>query len=90
VRHEGVRAGTATCTDQDIWDEARRISARERACGALANGATGDAPQVREPAREMTVADLLRHTSGLVSQSDAVLGDAYTRFGLLTSASAGR
>jgi CubicO group peptidase (beta-lactamase class C family) len=52
-------------------------------------GGTGDAPQLREPAREMTVADLLRHTSGLVSQSDAVLGDAYTRLGLLTSASSG-
>jgi len=52
-------------------------------------GGTGAAPQVREPAREMTVADLLRHTSGLVSQSDAVLGDAYTRLGLLTSASSG-
>ena len=37
----------------------------------------------------MTVADLLRHTSGLVNQSDAVLGDAYTRLGLLTSASSG-
>ena len=52
-------------------------------------GGTGDAPQVREPAREITVADLLRHTSGLVSQSDTVLGDAYTRLGLLTSASSG-
>src|SRR5499426_1931757 len=52
-------------------------------------GGTGDAPQVREPAREMTVADLLRHTSGLVNQSDAVLGDAYTRLGLLTSSSSG-
>src|SRR5262249_16988184 len=52
-------------------------------------GGTGDAPQVREPARAMTVADLLRHTSGLVSQSDAVLGAAYTRLGLLTSASSG-
>ena len=26
-----VIAGTATCTDQDIWDEARRIIARYRA-----------------------------------------------------------
>jgi CubicO group peptidase (beta-lactamase class C family) len=52
-------------------------------------GGTGDAPQVREPTREMTIADLLRHTSGLVNQSDAVLGDAYTRLGLLTSASSG-
>jgi CubicO group peptidase (beta-lactamase class C family) len=52
-------------------------------------GGTGEAPQVREPAREMTVADLLRHTSGLVNQSDAVLGDAYTRLGLLTSSSSG-
>src|ERR1043165_2626657 len=40
-------------------------------------GGTADAPQVREPAREMTVADLLRHTSGLVNQADAVLGGAY-------------
>jgi CubicO group peptidase (beta-lactamase class C family) len=52
-------------------------------------GGTGDTPQVREPAREMTIADLLRHTSGLVSQSDPVLGAAYTRLGLLTSASSG-
>jgi CubicO group peptidase (beta-lactamase class C family) len=52
-------------------------------------GGTVDAPQVREPVREMTVADLLRHTSGLASQSDAVLGAAYTRLGLLTSASRG-
>jgi CubicO group peptidase (beta-lactamase class C family) len=37
----------------------------------------------------MTIADLLRHTSGLVSQSDTVLGYAYTRLGLLTSASSG-
>src|SRR3989442_13141262 len=36
-------------------------------------GGTGAALQVREPAREMTIADLLRHTSGLVSQSDTVL-----------------
>ena len=59
-----------------------------RGLKVLADG-TGDAPQVREPAREMTVADLLRHTSGLVSQSDPVLGNAYTRLGLLTSASSG-
>jgi CubicO group peptidase (beta-lactamase class C family) len=52
-------------------------------------GGTVDAPQLRPPSREMTVADLLRHTSGLVSQADAVLGDAYTRLGLLTSASGG-
>src|SRR5262245_12293202 len=49
-------------------------------------GGTGDVSQVRESAREMTVADLLRHISGLVSQSDVVLGGAYTRLGLLTSA----
>jgi CubicO group peptidase (beta-lactamase class C family) len=52
-------------------------------------GGTVDTPQLRSPSREMTVADLLRHTSGLVSQADAVLGDAYTRLGLLTSASSG-
>ena len=66
----------------------RSTSRQFRGLKVLAGG-TGDAPQVREPAREMTVADLLRHTSGLVSQSDAVLGDAYTRLGLLTSASSG-
>jgi hypothetical protein len=26
-----VISGTATCNDQDIWDEARRIIARDRA-----------------------------------------------------------
>ena len=52
-------------------------------------GGTVDAPQLRPPSREMTVADLLRHTSGLVSQADAVLGKVYTRLGLLTSASSG-
>jgi len=29
--HYVVISGTATCTDQDIWDEARRIIARYRA-----------------------------------------------------------
>ena len=28
--HDVVISGTATCTDQDIWDEARRIIARYR------------------------------------------------------------
>ena len=30
-----VIAGTATCHDQDIWDEARRIIARYRAAGEV-------------------------------------------------------
>jgi PPOX class probable F420-dependent enzyme len=30
-----VISGTATCTDQDIWDEARRIIARYRAPGEV-------------------------------------------------------
>jgi PPOX class probable F420-dependent enzyme len=40
-----VISGTATCNDQDIWDEARRIIALQgggrggRLCGALENGA---------------------------------------------------
>jgi CubicO group peptidase (beta-lactamase class C family) len=59
-----------------------------RGLQVLAGGPV-DAPQGREPAREMTIADLLRHTSGLASQSNAVLGAAYTRLGLLTSASRG-
>ncbi len=52
-------------------------------------GGTAEAPQVRPPAREMTIADLLRHTSGLVNQADPVLGHTYTRLGLLTSSSSG-
>ncbi|HLG12240.1 MAG TPA: serine hydrolase domain-containing protein [Dehalococcoidia bacterium] len=52
-------------------------------------GGTADAPRLREPSREMTIADLLRHTSGLVSKTDSVLGEAYTRLGLLTSESNG-
>ena len=31
MRQEGVSARTATCNDQDIWDEARRIIERYRA-----------------------------------------------------------
>ncbi|HEY7466295.1 MAG TPA: serine hydrolase domain-containing protein [Dehalococcoidia bacterium] len=52
-------------------------------------GGTTDAPQLRDPSREMTVADLLRHTSGLASRTDSVLGGAYTRAGLMTSESDG-
>jgi len=29
--HDIVGSGTTTCHDQDIWDEARRIIARDRA-----------------------------------------------------------
>jgi CubicO group peptidase (beta-lactamase class C family) len=50
------------------------------------SGPSADAP-LREPSREMTVADLLRHTSGLVSRTDAVLGEAYEKLGLRTSES---
>ncbi len=71
-----------------IDDPVSKYIPQFRALQVLAGG-TADAPQLRQPAREMTVADLLRHTSGLVSQSDAVLGAAYTRLGLLTSASSG-
>jgi CubicO group peptidase (beta-lactamase class C family) len=52
-------------------------------------GGTVDAPQLRDPAREMTIADLLRHTSGLASKTDAVMGETYSRAGLLTSESEG-
>src|SRR5215475_3902843 len=69
-------------------DPVARYIPQFRGLKVLAGG-TGDAPQLRKPAREMTIADLLRHTSGLVSQSDTVLGDAYMRLGLLTSASSG-
>jgi CubicO group peptidase (beta-lactamase class C family) len=50
------------------------------------SGPKADSP-LREPSREMTIADLLRHTSGLVSRTDAVLGPEYERMGLRTSES---
>ena len=53
-------------------------------------GGTPDAPQLREPSREMTVADLLRHTSGLVAKTDAVLWRRLPRaWACVTSASSG-
>src|SRR5919199_5597230 len=45
-------------------------------------GGTADAYQVREAAREMTVRDLLMHTSGLVGRdSDSPVGELYRRAG---------
>jgi CubicO group peptidase (beta-lactamase class C family) len=43
----------------------------------------------RKAAREMTIADLLRHTSGLASRTDSVLGKTYEELGLWSSASQG-
>ncbi len=43
----------------------------------------------RPPIREMTIADLLRHTSGLASRTDPVVGAAYEAAGLWTSSSGG-
>jgi CubicO group peptidase (beta-lactamase class C family) len=48
-----------------------------------------DGGGTRPPAREMTIADLLRHTSGLASRTDSVLGPTYEEAGLHTSASQG-
>jgi CubicO group peptidase (beta-lactamase class C family) len=48
-----------------------------------------DGSGTRPPVREMTIADLLRHTSGLTSRTDTVLGPAYEEAGLWTSSSAG-
>lgn len=46
-------------------------------------GGTADRYQVRDPAREMTVRDLLMHTSGLVAASAPTpVGDLYRRAGL--------
>jgi CubicO group peptidase (beta-lactamase class C family) len=53
------------------------------------DGGTLESPDLREPPREMTIADLLRHTSGLASRTDAVIGPLYERAGLHTSASSG-
>jgi CubicO group peptidase (beta-lactamase class C family) len=52
-------------------------------------GGTPAKPQLREPVREMTIADLLRHTSGLASRTDPVLGPLYEGRGLHSSASTG-
>jgi CubicO group peptidase (beta-lactamase class C family) len=52
-------------------------------------GGTPENPQLRDPVREMTVADLLRHTSGLTRREDEFFGGAYDRLGLHTSASNG-
>jgi CubicO group peptidase (beta-lactamase class C family) len=46
-------------------------------------------PRLRPPAREMTIADLLRHTSGLASRTDSVLGQTYEDMGLTSSSSSG-
>ncbi len=43
----------------------------------------------RPPIREMTIADLLRHTSGLASRTDPVVSAAYEAAGLWTSSSGG-
>ena len=43
----------------------------------------------RAAIREMTIADLLRHTSGLASRTDSVVGAAYEAAGVWTSSSAG-
>jgi CubicO group peptidase (beta-lactamase class C family) len=71
-----------------IDDPVSRYIPQLRGLKVLAGG-TPEAPQLREPAREMTIADLLRHTSGLVNKTDAVLGDVYGRIGLVTSESTG-
>jgi CubicO group peptidase (beta-lactamase class C family) len=51
---------------------------------------TADSYEVREPAREMTIRDLLTHTSGLVGGGDGtVVGQLYQRAELRGSASGG-
>ena len=69
-----VISGTATCNDQDIWDEARRIIARYRAadevdrlCGTLENGATGAHYGDTGAHRNTGVSVSLREVRGCVS-----------------------
>jgi CubicO group peptidase (beta-lactamase class C family) len=86
-----VSIGLMTLYEEGLFqidDPISRYVPRLARLKVLASG-TPDAPQLREPSREMTVADLLRHTSGLVARTDAVLGEAYTRLGLMTSESQG-
>ena len=46
-------------------------------------GGTADNPQVREPAREMSIRDLLMHMSGLVARdTNSPVGELYRRAGL--------
>jgi CubicO group peptidase (beta-lactamase class C family) len=46
-------------------------------------GGTADEPQVREPAREMSIRDLLMHMSGLVARdTNSPVGELYRRAGL--------
>ena len=56
-------------------------------------GGSADAYEVRDPAREMTVRDLLMHTSGLVGAGitapDTAVGELYRRAGVRGSASEG-
>ncbi|MBV9169852.1 MAG: beta-lactamase family protein [Chloroflexi bacterium] len=53
-------------------------------------GGTADQYAVREPAREMTIRDLLMHTSGLVARdTDSPIGELYRRAGLKGSESSG-
>jgi CubicO group peptidase (beta-lactamase class C family) len=53
------------------------------------SGKTDENPPLRPASREMTIADLLRHTSGLASRTDSMLGPAYEKLGLLSSSSEG-
>jgi CubicO group peptidase (beta-lactamase class C family) len=53
------------------------------------DGGSLDGPRLREPVREMTIADLLRHTSGLTARTDWMLGPLYERRGLHSSSSTG-
>jgi CubicO group peptidase (beta-lactamase class C family) len=54
------------------------------------DGGTADSYRVRDPAREMTVRDLLMHTSGLVARTtDSPIGDLYRRAGFAGADSAG-
>src|SRR5579884_755629 len=52
-------------------------------------GGTPDQYEVREPAREMTVRDLLMHTSGLVGGGPSPVGQLYQRAELQGSRSGG-
>ena len=53
------------------------------------DGGSLEHPRLREPARGMTIADLLRHTSGLASRTDWLIGPLYESSGLHTSSSSG-
>ena len=70
--------------DDPVSDYIHQFGGMEVLAGGIV-----EKPHLRAPVREMTIADLLRHTSGLASATDSVLGETYKSHGLISSSSSG-